>query len=42
MDAGLDENEAEFAILVLAIALEVLANRNGLVAAALENLPTGI
>ena len=31
MDAGLDENEAEFGVLVLAVALEVLAHGDGLV-----------
>ena len=30
VDAGLDENEAELGVLVLAVALEVLADRNGL------------
>ncbi len=30
VDAGLDEDEAEFAVLVLAVALEVLADRDGL------------
>lgn len=30
VDAGLDENEAELGVLVLAVALEVLANGNGL------------
>lgn len=30
MDAGLDQNEAEFAVLVLAVALEVLADGDGL------------
>lgn len=30
MDAGLDENEAELAVLVLAVALEVLADGDGL------------
>lgn len=31
MDAGLDENQAELAVLVLAVALEVLADGDGLV-----------
>ena len=31
MDTGLDENQAELAVLVLAVALEVLADGNGLV-----------
>ena len=30
VDAGLDENEAELAVLVVAVALEVLADGNGL------------
>lgn len=30
MDAGLDENQAELAVLVLAVALEVLADGDGL------------
>jgi hypothetical protein len=30
VDAGLDENEAEFAVLVLAVALEMLADGDGL------------
>ena len=30
MDTGLDENEAELAVLVLAVGLEVLADGNGL------------
>ena len=30
VDTGLDENEAELAVLVLAVALEVLADGNGL------------
>lgn len=30
MDAGLDENEAELAVLVLAVALKVLADGDGL------------
>ena len=30
MDARLDENEAELAVLVLAVALEVLADGDGL------------
>ena len=30
VDAGLDENEAELAVLVLAVALEVLADGDGL------------
>ena len=30
MDTGLDQNEAELAVLVLAVALEVLADSNGL------------
>lgn len=30
VDTGLDENEAELAVLVLAITLEVLADRDGL------------
>ena len=32
VDTGLDQNEAELAVLVLAVALEVLADGNGLVA----------
>ena len=31
MNAGFDENEAEFGILVFAVALEVLADGDGLV-----------
>ena len=31
MDAGFDEDEAEFGVLVFAVALEVLADGNGLV-----------
>ena len=30
VDAGLDQNETELAVLVLAVALEVLADGNGL------------
>ena len=30
MDTGLDENQAELGVLVLAVALEVLADGNGL------------
>lgn len=30
MDTGLDENEAELAVLVLAVALKVLADSDGL------------
>ena len=30
MDTGLDENQAELGVLVLAVALEVLADSNGL------------
>jgi len=30
VDAGLDENEAELAVLVVAVALEVLADGDGL------------
>jgi hypothetical protein len=30
VDTGLDENEAELGVLVLAVALEVLADGNGL------------
>lgn len=30
MDAGFDKNEAEFRVLVLAVGLEVFADRNGL------------
>lgn len=30
MDAGFDENEAEFRVLVFAVALEVLADGDGL------------
>ena len=30
MDAGFNENEAEFAVLVLTVALEVLADGDGL------------
>ncbi len=30
MDPGFDENEAEFRVLVLAIALKMLADRDGL------------
>lgn len=30
MDTGLDENEAELGVLVLAVALEVLADSDGL------------
>jgi hypothetical protein len=30
VDAGLDENQAEFGVLILAISLEVLADSNGL------------
>lgn len=30
MDTGLDENEAELGVLVLAVALEVLADGDGL------------
>ena len=31
MDAGFDQNEAEFGVLVFAVALEVLADGDGLV-----------
>lgn len=31
MNAGFDENEAEFGVLVLAVALEVLADGDGLI-----------
>ena len=31
MNAGFDENEAEFRVLVLAVALEVLADGDGLI-----------
>jgi hypothetical protein len=31
VDTGLDENEAELGVLVLAVALKVLADSNGLV-----------
>jgi hypothetical protein len=31
VDTGLDQNEAELAVLVLAVALEVLADSDGLI-----------
>lgn len=37
MDTGLDENEAELGVLVLAVALEVLADGHGLVIEVLAN-----
>lgn len=38
MDTGLDENEAELGVLVLAVALEVLADGDGLQIATLATV----
>jgi hypothetical protein len=42
VDAGLDKNQAELGVLVLAVALEVLADGNGLVVVSIVRDHAGV